>query len=182
MFDTAGESGLHSFGREERELLEYAALLHDIGSFLSYSNHHRHTFYLIANSDLLGFDQREIATLAAVALFHRKAVPSKKQPEYAALGSRARARVLLLSLLLRLAEALDRSHTGAVERVALCPDRKDALVLELHATRDCRLELWGLRDRVRAVERSLGRRLEVRVVGRHVAETTYVERAIAAGS
>ena len=164
LFDSAGASGLHSFGPEERELLEYAALLHDVGAFLSYGSHHRHGYYLIANSDLLGFDQREIATLAAITLFHRKAIPSDKQPEFAALGKKARARVLLLSLLVRLAESLDRSHSGAVVQVGLRPRKKDAVLLELHAVRDCRLELWGLRDRAKAVERTLGRGLEVDVI------------------
>jgi exopolyphosphatase/guanosine-5'-triphosphate,3'-diphosphate pyrophosphatase len=163
MFDSAGESGLHDFGFEERELLEHASLLHDVGAFLSYSNHHRHGYYLVANSDLLGFDQREIATLAAITLFHRKAVPSDKQPEFVALGKKARARVLLLSLLVRLAESLDRSHTRAISRVALRPKGRGAVVLHLSAAHDCRLELWGLRDRAKAVERVLGRRLEIEV-------------------
>ena len=165
LFDSAGESGLHAFGAEERELLEYAALLHDIGAFLSYRSHHRHGYYLIANSDLLGFDQREIATLAAITLFHRKAVPSDRQPEFAELGKKAKARVLLLSLFVRLAESLDRSHTGAVERVALRPQGDDTVLLELHASRDAQLELWGLRDKTKAVERTLGRRLEIDVIG-----------------
>jgi exopolyphosphatase/guanosine-5'-triphosphate,3'-diphosphate pyrophosphatase len=165
LFDSAGQSGLHAFGAPERELLEYAALLHDIGAFLSYRSHHRHGYYLIANSDLLGFDQREIATLAAITLFHRKAVPSDKQPEFAELGKKARAWVSLLSLLVRLAESLDRSHTGAVEHVALRPRGNAELVLELHTARDPRLELWGLQDKAKAVERTLGRRLVIEVVG-----------------
>ena len=165
LFDSARESGLHAFGTEERELLEYAALLHDIGAFLSYRSHHRHGYYLIANSDLLGFDQREIATLAAIVLFHRKAVPSEKQPEFAELGKKARSRVPLLSLLVRLAESLDRSHTGAVERAELRPQGDDTVLLQLHAARDCQLELWGLRDKAKAVERTLGRRLEIAVFG-----------------
>jgi exopolyphosphatase / guanosine-5'-triphosphate,3'-diphosphate pyrophosphatase len=172
LFDSSGEAGLHGFGPEERELLEYAGLLHDIGAFLSYRNHHRHGYYLIANSDLLGFDQREIATLAAITLFHRKTVPSDKQPEFAELGKKAKALALLLSLLVRLAESLDRSHTGAVERVTLRPQGDDAVLLELYATRDCRLELWGLRDKAKAVERTLGRRFEVAVIRPEGADDT----------
>ena len=61
LFDSAREAGFHELGDEERELLDYTALLHDVGTFVSYPDHHVHSAYLIANADLLGFDQREIA-------------------------------------------------------------------------------------------------------------------------
>ncbi len=114
------EQGLHKFGDRERELLDYSALIHDVGTFLSYSNHHQHSYYLIRNADLLGFDQGEIAILANAALFHRKSMPSKKKhPEFAALDRRSQRIVRLFALLLRMAESLDRSHTGVVQ-VPVC--------------------------------------------------------------
>ena len=78
LFDSAGAARLHRLGPEEREMLEYAALLHDVGTFLSYSDHHLHSYYLIRHADLLGFDENEIATMAATALFHRKALPAPR--------------------------------------------------------------------------------------------------------
>ena len=97
LFDSAVDAGLHTFGPHERELLRYAALLHDIGTFLSYSNHHRHSYYLIRNADLLGFDQADTILMAAIALFHRKGPPNARQPEFAALDPTSRSIVRMLS-------------------------------------------------------------------------------------
>ena len=90
LFDSAGAANLHPFGAWERELLEHAALLHRIGAFLTYNNYQAHTHYLIRNANLLGFDETEIAILAATALFHRKSVPQRTHPEFAALDRRRR--------------------------------------------------------------------------------------------
>ncbi len=164
LFDSAAESGFHDLKDAERELLYYAALLHDIGAFLSYSNHHRHTHYLIRNAELLGFDQREIDLLAAIALFHRKALPSEKHAEFAALDPEGRRTVRMASLFLRLAESLDRGHRGSITSARLLARGEDAALLEVRASGDCRLELWGVRDRAKAVRRTLHRRLEVALV------------------
>jgi exopolyphosphatase/guanosine-5'-triphosphate,3'-diphosphate pyrophosphatase len=113
--------------------------------FLAYSNHHEHSYYLIRNADLLGFDQREIAIMANAALFHRKAMPNrKKHPEFAALDRGAQKVVELFALLLRIAESLDRSHTGAVESARLCSGKDNEIVLEIRGKGDCQLEIWGV--------------------------------------
>ena len=90
LFDSARATGLHRLGPEERELLEYAALLHDIGTFLSYTRHHQHTYYLIRHADLVGFDQEEIAIMAATAYFHRKALPAPRFEAFSGLDRRSR--------------------------------------------------------------------------------------------
>ena len=78
LFDSAQKINLHNLGDRERELLDYSALIHDVGSFLSYSNHQMHSYYLIRNADLLGFDQKEIAIMANAGRYHRKAMPKKE--------------------------------------------------------------------------------------------------------
>ncbi len=78
LFDSAKDQKLHTFGDGERELLEYATFLHDIGSFISYTNHHAHSYYIIKNSELLGFDQKEVTFMANIARFHRKKTPRKR--------------------------------------------------------------------------------------------------------
>lgn len=162
LFDSARESGLHKVGEGERELLQYAGLLHDVGIFLSYSNHHQHSYYLIQNADLLGFDQTEIAVMAAAGLFHRKAMPRKrKHPQFAALPRRSRRAVRLFALLLRMAESLDRSHAGAVRHARLRPGQGQALVLEIRANRDCQLELWGVQTHREAFKTVFGRKLKI---------------------
>ncbi len=161
LFDSAGDAGLHDFGAGERELFEYAALLHDIGAFLSYPDHHIHTYYLIRNADLLGFDQEEVEIMAATALFHRKSRPGSRHAAYAALDREARRTVRLLAALLRMAEYLDRSHTQAVAHVVLRRYGKRALVLEVQPVRDWHLERWRLEDRRDTLEKALGRELTV---------------------
>ncbi|HBE80386.1 MAG TPA: Ppx/GppA family phosphatase, partial [Firmicutes bacterium] len=151
LYDSAAVMRLHSFEAWERELLEYAALLHDIGAFLSYSNHQMHTFYLICNADLLGFNQTEIMIIATTAFFHRKTVPRKKHPEFSDLEKPIQKIVLLLSAILRLAETLDRSHTGLITHARFL-SHEDNLILEIAAAQDCQLELWGLKNHQKAIE------------------------------
>ena len=164
LFDSAGDAGLHRYGDEERELFGHAALLHDIGTFLSYSDHHLHSHYLIRHADLLGFDENEIATMAATALFHRKARPGTRHPAFAELDQSTRKAVRLLSVLLRLAEYLDRGHSAAVAHAALRAHGRGALVLEVRPAKDWHLERWRLENRREAVEKGLGRTLTVRAL------------------
>ena len=135
-------------------------LAHDVGTFVSYSDHHVHSAYLIANADLLGFDQREIAIMAATALFHRKAAPSARYQAYAQLGDDDRAIVRTLANLLRLAERLDRSHGAVVRHARLDAGGRRALTLRLVAKGPAELELWGLENRRASMEKAMGRRLD----------------------
>ncbi len=179
LFDSAQAARLHHLDESARELLEYAAWLHDIGAFLSYNNHHVHTYYLIRNADLVGFDQSEIAAMAATTFFHRRGIPSKKYPEFKSLDKRLRKTVKVLSMLLRLAEFLDRSHTGAIKHARLRAPNRRNLVLEVQALQDCQLELWGVQDRARAIEKTLGRTLHVKVTKARASKTRSPQMAAA---
>ena len=164
LFDTAKAAGLHAFDAWERELLEYAALLHRIGAFLTYNNYQAHTYYLIRNANLLGFDQTEVAIIASTALFHRKALPQRGDPEFAGLERQAQKVVRVLSLLLRLAESLDRSHAGKVQSAEFRPKADSRVVLLIHAAQDCQIEVWALKKHTAAFHKVFGRRLETEVV------------------
>ncbi len=164
LFDSALEAGLHSLSTPERELLEYSAILHDIGSFVSYENQHAHTYYLIRNADLLGFDLREIGIMATISLYHRKMAPRKKHPEFAALDKEAQATVRTLSVFLRLAESLDRGHAGNVLHARLRAVDAKRVTLSLTAFREPQLELWGIQSRQDALESTLKRRLGLEVI------------------
>jgi exopolyphosphatase/guanosine-5'-triphosphate,3'-diphosphate pyrophosphatase len=162
LFDSARTAKLHNLGDRERELLEYAALLHDVGSFLSYSNHHLHSYYLIRNADLLGFDQKEITILANAGRYHRKAMPKKnKHPEFTALDKRSQNTVRLFALFLRIAESLDRSHTGAVSHARLRPGEGNNIVLDIQADHDPQLELWGVQNHRDAFQKVFKRELVI---------------------
>lgn len=154
LFDSAGRCGLHGFGERERELLEYAALLHDVGVFLSFVDHQAHSYYLIRHTDLLGFDQTEIAIIAALARYHRKGTPAAGDAELAELDKRGVEVVTRLFALLRLAESLERSHSGVVRRVRLQRVDSGTIALQVTAAGDCTLELWAVERHARAFSRA----------------------------
>jgi exopolyphosphatase/guanosine-5'-triphosphate,3'-diphosphate pyrophosphatase len=153
----------HRLGAAERELLEYAALLHDVGHHISYPAHHKHSYYLIKNGGLHGFEPGEREVIACVARYHRRGRPRRAHAGYGALPKRARRTVGLLAGMLRVADALDRSHRQLVETVTVS-DRDGRLTLRAEAQGDCELEIWGARQRAGLLARALG--CPIRVVGR----------------
>jgi exopolyphosphatase / guanosine-5'-triphosphate,3'-diphosphate pyrophosphatase len=167
LFDSARNTGLHRFGTWERELLEYTALLHHIGAFLTYTDYQAHTYYLIKHANLLGFDQTEIAIMATTALYHRKALPRKKYPAFAALDQRAQQIVHISSALLCLAENLDRGHAGLVQHARLCVVDTQHVALHIDATHNCQVEVWGVQKHLAAFKKVFGRQLVIRVRQRY---------------
>lgn len=151
-------------GDEERELLEAAALLANVGLFISHSRHHKHSYYVIRNTEhLMGFTDHEIELIAQVARYHRKSPPSEKHPEFAALGEEDRARVRAMSSLLRVAIGLDRNHDGAVEEVRV-DDAGDRVILHLRGRdgSDLSMERYSALDRSALLSGLLGAEIEVR--------------------
>jgi exopolyphosphatase/guanosine-5'-triphosphate,3'-diphosphate pyrophosphatase len=161
LFDSAKEEGLHNFSDTERELLEYATFLHDIGSFISYTNHHAHSYYIIKNSELLGFDEKEITFMANIARFHRKKAPRKKDPEVMGLESREQDALRVLTTFVRLSESLDRSHTALIQHVKFTGVDKERVHLEVVARGDCQLEIWGVESEKKAFEKIFGKELMI---------------------
>jgi len=164
IFDSAKEIRLHDYGDWERELLEYAAFLHDIGSFISFTNHHAHSYYIIKNSELLGFDQKEIDIMANIARFHRKKKPRKKHLDLPDVPSHEQRMVLVLAMFIRLSESLDRSHAGFVQHAEFARVEKNEVVLDIIAENDCQLEIWGAEAEQRAFEKVFGKHLNVEVI------------------
>ena len=163
LFDSGRVAGLHRLGDRDRELLEYAALLHHIGAFVTFSNYQAHTYYLIRNAELLGFDQTEIAIMATTALYHRKSLPRKKHPEFAALNKRLQQIVQRLAALLRIAECLDRSQAGHVSHACFEATDRKRIRLNLYATQDCQIEVWGIEKHLEALEKVFERRFDIHI-------------------
>ncbi|MUG96944.1 HD domain-containing protein [Scytonema sp. UIC 10036] len=140
---------LHNWGAEERQLLWAAAILHNCGHHVSHSSHHKHSYYLIRNSELLGYNETEIEIVANLARYHRKSAPKKKHDSYGSLSSKTHRQIVnQLSALLRLGVALDRRQIGAITRVQ-CEylSKKQEFHLKIfpaHFDDDCALELWSL--------------------------------------
>ncbi len=140
---------LHNWGETERELLWAAAILHNSGHFVSHSSHHKHSYYLIRNSELLGYTETEVELIANLARYHRKSAPKKKHDNYRNLPTKEhRQMVNQLSALLRLAVALDRRQIGAIAKFKCeyrAPEREFILHLfPSQSNDDCLLELWSL--------------------------------------
>jgi exopolyphosphatase/guanosine-5'-triphosphate,3'-diphosphate pyrophosphatase len=162
--------GMHGLTDREREWLEYAALLHDVGVHISYERHHKHSYYLIKNGDLRGFEPDEIEIIALLARYHRRAVPDRRHEGYGELKRKRRRAVRTLAAMLRLAENLDRSHSQPVAGVELHDRGEDAL-LQLRTSGDAELELWAGNRHVRPFENVVGKPLRM-----EVSRQTYVEQ------
>ncbi|MBW4622210.1 MAG: Ppx/GppA family phosphatase [Cyanosarcina radialis HA8281-LM2] len=143
---------LHNWSDSERELLWAGAILHNSGHYISHSSHHKHSYYLIRNGELLGYTENELEIIANLARYHRKSPPKKKHYSYQSLVSpRDRQLVSQLSAMLRLAVALDRRQIGAIEQVD-CQYYPHARELHLwlqpaSLDDDCGLELWSLDEK-----------------------------------
>jgi len=148
----------------EWDLLEAAALLHDVGQLVSYRSHHKHSYHLIAHAESLPFTPRERVLIALVSRYHRKRRPSKRHVEFAALEPPDRALVRRLAALLRMACGLDRGHVSAVEamRLRMLPERLLVDVVPRLVTTDLKLELWGAQRKADLLGKLLGREVVVR--------------------
>jgi exopolyphosphatase/guanosine-5'-triphosphate,3'-diphosphate pyrophosphatase len=160
---------IHGLTDRERELLEYAAILHDIGVHISYEGHHKHSYYLVKNGDLRGFEPDEIEAIALVARYHRQATPKRKHDGFVSLRRRTRRTVRTLAAILRLAESLDRSHAQTITGLEL-HDRGDDDLLQLRTTGDAELELWAAARHAAPFERLTGKPLRIEVSGHAYAE------------
>jgi exopolyphosphatase/guanosine-5'-triphosphate,3'-diphosphate pyrophosphatase len=163
LFDSGRQARLHDLGQWERDLLEYAALLHDVGTFLSFTDHELHSAYFVRHADLLGFDETEIAIIASVVMFHRRNMPRRKHPALAGMAPPNQHVVRVLSVLLRLAESLDRGHMGSVRCARLRARGRSGAVLQITCKQDCQLEVWGVQNHLRVFQRVFGRSLAVSV-------------------
>lgn len=163
--------GRHGLGHEDREWLEAAALLANVGLFISHSKHHQHSYYVIRNSELLaGFMDHEIEIIAQVARYHRRGEPSLKHAPFASLSEVDRERVQWLAGILRVAIGLDRSHAGLVSRLsATVVDRDEAdpfeesLLVEVVPIdgADVSLEVYAARERASLLARMAGVPIEI---------------------
>jgi exopolyphosphatase/guanosine-5'-triphosphate,3'-diphosphate pyrophosphatase len=172
---------IHGLTDRERDWLEYAAILHDIGVHISYEGHHKHSYYMIKNGDLRGFEPDEIETIALVARYHRQATPKRRHEGFADLPRRTRRTVRTLAAILRLGEGLDRSHAQSISGLEI-HDRGDDDLLQLRTSGDAELELWAAARHAAPFERMTGKplRFEVGRVQADPAAGPYVEQPEAA--
>lgn len=156
LFDATADR--HGLGDDAREVLEAAALLCNVGLFLSHAQHHKHSYYVIRGTDrLAGFTDHEVELIALVARYHRKSEPRSKHPEFAVLGDDEQHLVRCLAGLLRVAIGLDRRHALEVEDVEV-DGEGDGLTIRVHGAEgaDLALELYAATARKDLLESALG--------------------------
>ena len=159
LFD--GLTRLHQLSAANRELLEFASILHDVGRAVSSSAHHKHTLYIVENADIVGFSDRERSLIANVGRYHRRSIPRPRHAEWMAFDEADRESIVILSTILRLANALDRGHQGNVVGVRTSFDAQTVTIeIETHGSAD--VELREIERKAHHVERVFGRTLEVR--------------------
>jgi exopolyphosphatase/guanosine-5'-triphosphate,3'-diphosphate pyrophosphatase len=145
---------------KDGQLLETAAILHDIGYFIAYSGHHKHSYHLIRHADLFGFSPREREIIAHVARYHRKSLPKKKHESFARLVPQDQLLVRRLGGILRLADGLDRRRNGIVSAIA-CSISKSSFEVRLMGSEDLSVELYGGRGKGDLFEKAFSRKLSL---------------------
>lgn len=151
IFDALSSSA--NLTRHQRLLLSAAALLHDVGYHIAHESHHKHSFYLIENSELTGFSESERAVIANVARYHKGSLPKDRHPHYAALSPADRLTVARLAGILRVADAMDRRHDNRVKDL-LCKRSRNVFHIQATSALDCENELTEAGRRLKLFERA----------------------------
>jgi exopolyphosphatase/guanosine-5'-triphosphate,3'-diphosphate pyrophosphatase len=153
LFDQLQDShGLDGFSRL---LLEVAGLLHDVGTYVRSSGHHKHGQYIILNSDIFGLHRDEIDIVSNVVRYHRKVLPATSHISYISLPRERRIVVSKLAAILRVADALDKGHKQRIEKVNV-EIRGDELLIRNSHSGDISIERYGLARKVDMMEEVFG--------------------------
>jgi exopolyphosphatase / guanosine-5'-triphosphate,3'-diphosphate pyrophosphatase len=144
----------------DRQMLEAAALLHDVGYFISYAGHHKHTYHLIRHADLFGFTPREREIIANIARYHRKSLPKKKHESFERLSPQDKELVRRLGGIVRLADGLDRRRNSVVYSLE-CTLSSGSFQVRLHGDDDLSVELFGGKIKGDLFEQAFGRKLSL---------------------
>lgn len=154
-----GLSGLHGFGEDERFYLKNAALLHDSGYALSYNAHHKQALKLIMMTDTLNFSEEERVIIGLIARYHRKSHPKEKHKYYGGLSEEDKHRVCALSSILRVADALDRSHDSYVKDTIVSFD-DDMIRMQLISKMNCSIEIARAKEKSKLMSSIFDRQIK----------------------
>lgn len=146
---------IHGLGKRARLLLKVAAILHDIGKFINLRRHYFYSYRLIISSDILGFSEEEKAVMANIAYYHSKGIPSTNDANFAILPKEQRVPVAKLAAIMRLADAIDRSHKQklSIEDITV---KSNELIISVSSATDMSLEEWTFADKADFFEEVFG--------------------------
>lgn len=165
MFDSSAKVGLHRMGDGARELLYYASILHDVGMFLSFKDHHAHGSYIVRNSQLLGFVDWEIRVMSALVHYHRGKRPRKKDGVLSSMDIASLEIVQGCHMFLKMAESMDRSHRAIVSDARFEGSGANTeLLLSLNSPGEWDLERWALEGDLDDFEKTFGVSLTLKAI------------------
>jgi exopolyphosphatase/guanosine-5'-triphosphate,3'-diphosphate pyrophosphatase len=144
IFDDMKELGIHRMGDEMRMLLSYASILHDIGEFISYTKHNVHTYTIILNSSLPGFDNEELKTMALLTRFHHKKFPLPDSKHFRDMDAKEISDVLMCAMILKIADILDRHRNSLIDQIDVSVS-SGAMEIGLGSESDISMEIWKLK-------------------------------------
>jgi exopolyphosphatase/guanosine-5'-triphosphate,3'-diphosphate pyrophosphatase len=154
---------LHNLNSECKEYLEAAAILHDVGYHISHTNHHIHSYYIIKNSELLGFNDNEINIIAHTARYHRKSLPKKSHSDFEDLPKTIKDIALKLSAILRVADSFDRTHKQIIKNInSRIAGKTVFLNLECDDNINPEVEIWNFNRRKTLFEEVYGKKIVCR--------------------
>lgn len=159
IFDALSASA--NLTRHQRLLLSAAALLHDVGYHIAHESHHKHSFYLIENSELTGFSESERALIANIARYHKGSLPKDQHPHYAALSPADQLTVSRLAGILRVADAMDRRHDNRVKDL-LCKRVRNVFHIQATSALECENELTEAERRLDLFENAFQCKVKLR--------------------
>ena len=136
----------HQLSARYELLLHVAALLHEIGSFVSNRSHHKHSMYLILNSELFGLGRHDTTLIALVARYHRRASPQAYHEVFSTLTRDDRLAVAKMAAILRVADALDRNHMQQARELSFSRER-GRFIITVGDMEDLTLERMALKDK-----------------------------------
>ena len=142
------------------KLLEAASILHDTGQHIAYSKHHKHSYYLIMNTEIPGFTDSEIEIIANVARYHRKAIPKPSHENFVLLNPETKIKISKLSSIIRLADGLDRTHSNLIKDIDITINNSE-IKFSLESEGDTTMELSGFEKKKDLLEKITGKNVEI---------------------
>lgn len=156
---------IHNLDNSAKELLEYAAILHDIGYYISVAKHHKYSYFIIRNSNLVGFTEKEIELIANIARYHRKALPKDKHSNFAQLSEEEKRKVQILSAILRLSDGLEKTHSALINDIKFIPEGKNNsfIMILRYLTYPPETEMWAAEKRKKVIEKLLNIKIQLKL-------------------
>ena len=155
--------GLHKLGYQERELLEAAALLHDVGYHISLDKHHKHSYYIIKNCIMPGFSMMEADLIANIARYHRKSTPKNRHLNFVYFSDKDKSTIRCLAAILRIAEGIDRRSKQYIANLLITFENNTVHIklVPIENAIDTDIELWGADRRKDLLEESINKKIRL---------------------